>query len=185
MAIESVDTTVSTLPEVCLPDLDGQPVSIRDYAKGRPCVVVFACNHCPYVQSIESELGSIALKRDEVAWLAICSNDTTSCPDDDVPGLRDQSRRAGWTFPYLVDANQDVARLFGAVCTPDFFVFDGRGNLVYRGAMDDARPRQPQPVDGAHLLGALEAATAGRNYVSGKPSMGCGIKWKDDAPQPS
>lgn len=182
MPIESAGTTLSTLPDVSLPDLDGQPVSIREYANGRPCVVVFACNHCPYVQSIESKLGSIAHSRDDVAWLAICSNDTTTHPDDDVPGLRDQSRRAGWNFPYLVDESQDLARSFGAVCTPDFFVFDGLGNLVYRGAMDDARPRQPQPVDGAHLLGALEAAAGGRSYEAGKPSMGCGIKWKAQEP---
>lgn len=182
MAIESANTTLRTLPDVSLPDLDGQLVSIREYANGRPCVVVFSCNHCPYVQSIEAELGSIARKRDDVSWLAICSNDTTSHPDDDVPGLRDQSVRAGWNFPYLVDESQDVARLFGAVCTPDFFVFDGQRNLVYRGAMDDARPRQPQPVDGAHLLGALEAATTGQDYLAGKPSMGCGIKWRTEAP---
>lgn len=182
MPIESEGTTLSTLPAFCLPDLDGQPVSILEYANGRACVIVFACNHCPYVQSIESQLGTIAQNRDDVAWIAICSNDTTSHPDDDVPGLRDQSRRAGWNFPYLVDEGQDVARLFGAVCTPDFFVFDGQGNLVYRGAMDDARPRQPQPVDGAHLVGALESAAAGHSYRAGRPSMGCGIKWKTQAP---
>ena len=182
MPIESASTTLSTLPAFSLPDLDGQPVSILDYANGRTCVIVFACNHCPYVQSIESELGSIAESHDDVAWVAICSNDITSHPDDDVPGLRDQIRRAGWNFPYLVDEGQDVARLFGAVCTPDFFVFDGQRNLVYLGAMDDARPRQPQPVDGAHLLGALESAAEGQHYRAGKPSMGCGIEWKSQAP---
>lgn len=182
MAIESADTAVKTLPEVTLPDLDGQPTSLRDLARHRPCVVVFACNHCPYVQSIESELGSIARAREDVAWIAICSNDISTHPDDDIPGLREQVRRAGWEFPYLVDENQQVAHLFGAVCTPDFFVFNAEGGLVYRGAMDDARPRQPQPVDGAHLHGALEAAIAGRTYDAGKPSMGCGIKWKNGQP---
>lgn len=178
MAIESDDTTVHRLPDIRLPDLDGTRVSLHAYAKGRPCVVVFACNHCPYVQSIESTLGALAQQRDDVAWIAICSNDVTTHPDDDIPGLRLQAARASWTFPYLIDESQDAARAFGAVCTPDFFVFDDSGRLVYRGAMDDARPRQPQAVDGKHLLGALTAASVHQPYEVGKPSMGCGIKWK-------
>jgi len=165
---------------VTLPDLDGVQIPIRSYANGRPTVVVFACNHCPYVQSIEQTLGDLARQHADVAWIAICSNDVTTHPEDDVPGLREQAQRAGWTFPYLVDAEQAVAREFGAVCTPDFFVFAADGSLVYRGAMDDARPRQPQPVDGAHLLAALAAASAGQMYTLGKPSMGCSIKWKSD-----
>lgn len=178
MAIESDATSLTALPDITLPDLDGNPVHVRSHAHGRVSVIVFACNHCPYVQSIESALGSITSEWPDIAWIAICSNDTTAYPDDDIPGLRDQAQRAGWAFPYLVDQTQDAARAFGAVCTPDFFVFDAEGRLRYRGAMDDARPRQPQPVDGRHLLAAIDAATAGTNYQGGKPSMGCGIKWK-------
>jgi peroxiredoxin len=178
VAIESSDTAISALPDVTLPDVTGTLVPLREHARGRSCVVVFACNHCPYVQSIESALGSIARERNDIAWVAICSNDTTTHPDDDIPGLRDQVARAGWNFPYLVDETQEVAQTFGAVCTPDFFVFDEAGALVYRGAMDDARPRQPQPVDGRHLRGALAAAASRQPYLDGKPSMGCGIKWR-------
>lgn len=183
MAIESSDNAVRALPDITLPDVTGAPVSLHQHAHGRPCVVVFACNHCPYVQSIESALGAIAQERSDVAWVAICSNDVTTHPDDDIPGLRDQMARAGWNFPYLVDETQEVARTFGAVCTPDFFVFDSSGTLAYRGAMDEARPRQPQPVDGRHLHGALAAAASRQPYLDGKPSMGCGIKWKAESDQ--
>lgn len=178
MPIESSDTTISGIPDITLPDVTGTPVSLHKHAHGRPCVVVFACNHCPYVQSIEAALGAIARERTNVAWVAICSNDATTHPHDDIPGLRDQRARAGWDFPYLVDESQAVARTFGAVCTPDFFVFDALGTLAYRGAMDDARPRQPQQVDARHLRGALAAAAARQPYLEGKASMGCGIKWK-------
>lgn len=179
MPVESTSTEVAHLPDVTLPDLHGTPVSLRNFAQERPLVVVFACNHCPYVQSIESDLGIIADSEQRAAFVAICSNDVEAYPEDDVPGLREQAARAGWSFPYLVDTSQSVARMFGAVCTPDFFVFDTSGMLVYRGAMDDARPRQPQPVDGAHLLAAIDAACAGETFVGGKPAMGCGIKWRE------
>lgn len=180
MPIESATTIITELPDVALPDLDGTPIHLGILAAGRPLVVAFTCNHCPYVQSIETALGAIATEYDDVAWVAICSNDPESYPEDDVPGLRDQVKRAGWRFPYLIDSTQDVARRFGAVCTPDFFVFDGTGALIYRGAMDDARPRQPQPVDGAHLLAAIQAAARREPFTGGKPAMGCGIKWKSD-----
>ena len=178
MPVESQSTDLADLPDVTLPDLDGTPLSLHELAQDRPLVVVFACNHCPYVQSIETELGVIARTDERAAFVAICSNDVDAYPEDDVPGLREQAARAGWSFPYLVDTSQSVARMFGAVCTPDFFVFDASGELVYRGAMDDARPRQPQPVDGAHLTAAIDAACAGHAFTGGKPAMGCGIKWK-------
>lgn len=177
MPVESQGQDLTQIPDVLLPDLAGTPVSLLEHAGDRPIVVVFACNHCPYVQSIEVELGRIAGQHPEVAWCAICSNDVSEYPDDDVPGLLSQVERARWTFPYLIDSDQSTARAFGAVCTPDFFVFDRDGRLVYRGAMDDARPRQPQAVNGAHLRAALEAAERGHAYDGGKPSLGCGIKW--------
>lgn len=180
MPIESESTHIDEIPDIALPDLDGRLVSLRDHAAGRPLVVVFACNHCPYVQSIEKVLGEVAHEQTDIAWVAICSNDVDAYPEDDVPGLREQIERAGWPFPYLIDSSQDAARTFGAVCTPDFFVFDATGSLTYRGAMDDARPKQPQPVDAAHLLAALAAARAGEPFSGGKPSLGCGLKWKSD-----
>jgi len=179
MAVESTRTPISSLPSVHLPDLTGATIDLDALASGRPTVVVFACNHCPYVRSVEQALGGIAAHNPDVTWVAICSNDADAYPDDDVAGLREQVARAGWDFPYLVDADQSIARAFGAVCTPDFFVFDATGQLVYRGAMDDARPKQPQPVDGAHLDAALSAARQGRSFTGGKPAMGCGIKWRD------
>lgn len=177
MAVESTTPEITSLPSVVLPDLNGSTVDVNVLAEGKPTVVVFVCNHCPYVQSIEDVLGEISAQRNDVTWIGICSNDATEYPDDDVPGLQEQAQRAGWTFPYLVDADQSVAKAFGAVCTPDFFVFAPDGTLVYRGAMDDARPRQPQPVDAVHLLSALDSAKAGKPFEGGKPAMGCGIKW--------
>lgn len=179
MPIESQQTPIDAIPDLSLPDLDGRTLSLREYAANRPLVVVFACNHCPYVQSIEQVLGSVARAQNDVAWLAICSNDADAYPDDDIPGLRQQIERAGWSFPYLVDTSQDAARTFGAVCTPDFFVFDASGALTYRGAMDDARPKQPQPVDAVHLSAALDAARRGERFLGGKPALGCGLKWKN------
>lgn len=179
MAVESSTPRISQLPRVELADVDGAVIDVHALAAGRPTVVVFACNHCPYVQSIEAVLGDIARERTDVNWIAICSNDVNEYPEDDVPGLREQIDRAGWTFPYLVDEDQSVAKTFGAACTPDFFVFAPDGSLTYRGAMDDARPRQPQPVDAVHLLAAVEAAAAGQPFAGGKPAMGCGIKWRE------
>ncbi len=179
MAVSSSTTELSTLPDVTLPDLDGVTVTLSEYAAGRPLVVVFSCNHCPYVRWVEDGLAAVAAERGDAAWVAICSNDPVSYPDDDVPGLRDQATRAGWEFPYLVDETQEVARAFGAVCTPDFFVFDGQGCLGYRGAMDDARPQGEPPVDGRYLRAALDAAATGTAVPDlGRPALGCSIKWR-------
>lgn len=179
MPVESTVTVIDRLPDVSLPDLDGRIIRLVDLAAGRPLVVVFACNHCPYVQWVESGLGAVAKRRSEAAWVAISSNDIDAYPQDGPDGMREQAARADWTFPYLVDATQDVARTFGAVCTPDFFVFDAGGRLVYRGAMDDARPQQDWPVDGKYLEMALDAADAGGVIAGlGRASMGCSMKWR-------
>ena len=181
MAVESSVDTIDRLPDVTLPDLDGTAVELVALAAGRPLVVAFACNHCPYVRWVESGLGSLAGRRKDAAWVAICSNDVVAYPDDDVPGLREQAERASWGFPYLVDSTQQVARTFGAVCTPDFFVFDASGRLVYRGAMDDARPNMEPIVDGKYLEMAIDAAKAGGVIAGlGRPSLGCGIKWRPE-----
>lgn len=180
MAVESSTTAITHLPDVTLPDLDGTPTTLAAVAAGRPLVVAFACNHCPYVKWVEQGIGEVSAERTDAAWVAISSNDVVSYPDDDIPGLREQQRRAGWSFPYLVDISQDVARTFGAVCTPDFFVFDSTGVLVYRGAMDDARPNMEPPVDGHYLREVLDALKDGRKpEVVGRPSLGCSIKWSE------
>jgi peroxiredoxin len=180
MALESNMIPLGTpLPNVTLPDLDGNLVDLSAYAAGRPLVVAFVCNHCPYVKHIEQGFASFAADHPDLAIVAICSNDVENYPDDDVAGLKDQVNRTGWSFPYLIDADQSVAHEFRAACTPDFFCFDGSGALAYRGAFDAARPNQPTPVDGADLRAAVAAISAGEAVPEPhRPSMGCGIKWK-------
>lgn len=181
MALESRMIPLGTpLPDATLPDLGGQLVSLRGVAGGRPLLVAFACNHCPYVKHLESEIGVVAAEAAAagIAVVAICSNDVVSHPDDDVAGLRDQVARAGWDFPYLVDADQRVAHEFSAACTPDFFLFDADGRLAYRGAFDGSTPGNGVPVTGELMRAALADVAAGRPVAEPhRPSMGCGIKW--------
>lgn len=186
MALSSAMTPLgSPLPDISLPTLDGDMLNVSAYADGRPIVLAFVCNHCPYVQHIEAELGRFAADYPNVATVAICSNDAVTYPDDDVPGLRDQVARANWQFPYLVDADQQVALHVGAVCTPDFFVFDRDGVLAYRGAFDESRPRQPTAVTGSDLRSAIQALLDGAPVPEPhRPSMGCGIKWRPENSPP-
>lgn len=172
MAVESAETQLAARPNGSVTALDGSPHQLDELVDQRACVIAFVCNHCPYVRWIESELGKIAREFPEVAFVAINSNDVDAYPDDDEGGMREQVQRADWSFPYVIDRNQSVARTFGAVCTPDFFVFGSDGALMYRGAMDDSRPSQDAPVNGAYLRAALSGSP-----VTGRPSLGCGIKW--------
>lgn len=180
MPIESGATSVSSCPTFSLPDLSGDVRTVRA-PFNRPVLIAFTCNHCPYVQWVEQGLGQFALEGDLDVY-AICSNDIDTYPDDDVPGLRQQVARARWNFPYLIDANQHVARAFGAVCTPDFFLFSSSGDLIYRGAMDESRPQSDKPVTAEYLVAALESAIDKTAAPAGRPSMGCGIKWKPQQP---
>jgi len=179
MPLASHMTPLGTpLPDIALPDLEGEIVNVAEFAQGRPLVVAFTCNHCPYVQHIETEFGLLASDYPGVCVVAICSNDIAAYPDDDVAGLRLQVQRAGWQFPYLRDVDQRVARTLTAVCTPDFFCFDRHGLLAYRGVFDESRPGQPTPVTGGHLRAALAQVQAGNAVPEPhKPSLGCGIKW--------
>ena len=142
---------------------------------------MFICNHCPYVQHIRAGLAQLA--RDYaprgVAIVAINANDVTNYPEDSPARMRAEARAAGYTFPYLYDESQAVARAYRAACTPDFFLFDQARKLVYRGQFDDSRPGNGRPVTGQDLRAALDAVLAG-NPVSRQqqPSMGCNIKWK-------
>ena len=159
-----------------LPDTSGQRHQLSDY-DDQVLVVAFVCNHCPYVRHIESALGRLA-SNSTARFLAVCSNDAENYPDDAAPGLIEQANRAGWKFPYLIDAEQDVARSYGAVCTPDFFVYGPDRKLAYRGAFDSATPRNCEPVNGSLLLGAIEPVARGQTVPEPhRPSMGCGIKW--------
>lgn len=171
------------MPAAVLPDLEGKHRSLTDLAHDGALLVVFACNHCPYVRLIEAELAVVAREAREsgIRTVAICSNDVVTYPDDDVPGLADQAARAGWDFPYLVDESQIVARAFHAVCTPDFFLYDTKGQLYYRGAFDDATPGNGRPVTGESLREAIGALVRGEQAPSPqRPAMGCGIKWKHE-----
>lgn len=172
----------TTAPDFRLPDVvNGRTVSRADFTDKNPLLVMFICRHCPYVVHVQDELARIG--RDfvprGVAIVAISANDAVSHPDDAPDGLRRQAREAGFSFPYLYDETQAVARAFGAACTPDFFLFDGNRRLVYRGQLDDSRPGNDKPVTGRDLRAALNAALSGQKISDAqRPSAGCNIKWK-------
>ncbi|MFP4415639.1 MAG: thioredoxin family protein [Chitinivibrionales bacterium] len=180
--------TVSTMlslgthaPEFSLPSTDGKIVSLDDFAESPVLLVAFICNHCPYVRHIRE--GFLDLINDYqhkgVAVVAINSNDSQAYPQDSPEKMREEARRYGYTFPYLYDETQDVARAYRAACTPDFYVFNDERKLVYRGQMDNSRPGNDIPVTGNDLRAALDAALAQESVVRPqKPSMGCNIKWR-------
>lgn len=181
MAVNSFMVPLGTpAPDFDLPSIAGGRVSLSDL-KGSPAVlVIFLSNHCPYVRRIEEGIGAFAADyQGRVATVGICSNDVANYPDDDVPHLIEQARRAGFGFPYLVDETQEVAKAYRAACTPDFFLYDADLRLVYRGQFDEARPRNDLPVTGASLRAAADAVLAGRPPIEPQtPSLGCGIKWR-------
>jgi peroxiredoxin len=181
MAVSSFLVPLGTpAPDFALPSITGQVVKLADFADPA-LLVVFLSNHCPYVRHIESVLGAVTAQYagKGLATVAISSNDTINYPDDATPGLTEQVERAGFTFPYLVDEGQDVAKAYNAACTPDFFLYDGQRRLVYRGAFDGARPKNDVPVTGDLLRAAIERVLAGEAVPEPHtPSMGCGIKWR-------
>lgn len=169
------------MPEFSLPSLDGTHVASADLTGAPALLVMFLSNHCPYVRHIEAALGSVVAEYAGrgVTAVAICSNDTSTHPDDGAAGLAEQVQRAGLDFPYLVDETQQVAREFRAACTPDFFLYDDAGRLAYRGEFDESRPRNDAPVTGKSLRAAMDRVLAGEAVPEPHtPSMGCGIKWK-------
>jgi peroxiredoxin len=167
-------------PDFALPDPAGTIVS-RDGAAGRRgLLVVFACNHCPYVKHVAEPLGRLARSWDAagIGVVAINSNDATAYPDDAPARMAEQAPRWGWGFPYLVDADGAVGRAYAAACTPDFFLFGPDRRLVYRGRLDASRPGSDVPVTGADLDAAVQAVVAGRPVDADQwPSIGCSIKW--------
>ena len=167
-------------PDFALPDTEGRTVRLAD-AAGKPLLVIFLCNHCPYVKHIANDLAMLSRKWAErgVAVVGINSNDAMQYPDDSYDAMKVEAKRRDYTFPYLYDASQAVARSYHAACTPDFFLYDAAHKLVYRGQMDDARPGNGKSVTGADVTAAIDALLAGRGPLSvQKPSMGCNIKWK-------
>lgn len=171
----------SPVPAFRLPSIEGQTVSDGDFAEASALLVMFLSNHCPYVRRVEAGIGTLASQYADrgLAAVAVCSNDTSNYPDDGADHLREQAKRAGFGFPYLVDESQETARAFKAACTPDFFLYDGERELAYRGEFDGARPRNDVPSDGSSLRAALELVLAGEDVPEPHaPSLGCGIKWK-------
>ncbi|HEY2766125.1 MAG TPA: thioredoxin family protein [Pseudonocardiaceae bacterium] len=181
MAVNSFMVPLGTpAPAFALPSLEGRTVDPGEFA-GRPMLVMFLSNHCPYVRHIERELGSLLAQYDDqdLGVVAISSNNVESHPDDGPTGLSEQVGRAGFTFPYLLDESQEIAKTYRAACTPDFFLYDERHRLAYRGEFDDSRPKNDLPVTGQALRMALDHVLTGKPVPEPHvPSIGCGIKWK-------
>lgn len=169
-------------PKFELPDpATGRTVSIDDFRGARALLVMFLCNHCPYVQHIRRRIASLVREYQDqgLEAVAINSNDVANYPDDAPAKMVEEVRTIGYTFPYLYDETQGVAKAYRAACTPDFFLFDRDRKLVYRGQFDDARPRNDVPVTGRDLAAAIGSALAGEPIPQDqKPSLGCNIKWK-------
>lgn len=174
-------------PAFRLPDPSGREVSLDDHADAKAYLVVFMCNHCPFVKHIREELARLGRELPErgVMMVGINSNDAEKYPDDSPTRMRFEAETYGYTFPYLVDASQEVAKAYRAACTPDFFLFDAKRRLVYRGQLDDSRPSNGKPVTGKDLRAAIDAVLAGSEPSPEQvPSIGCNIKWKDgNAPE--
>jgi peroxiredoxin len=174
----------TSLPRFSLPDaVTGKIVDSSQFS-GQPLVVAFICNHCPFVKHIRqglAEFGAYCAEKG-AAVVAISSNDVDNYPDDSPENMAKEAREAGYGFPYLYDESQAVARAFNAACTPDLYLFDGNGKLVYRGQFDDSRPGNGVPVTGRDLRAAVDAVVLGRAPSADQtPSIGCNIKWKASA----
>jgi len=168
-------------PDFRLPDVSGKIVALADFGSAPALAVLFICNHCPYVKHIRSGLaafGRDAQKRG-AAVVAINANDAEHYAEDNPQKMKLEAQTVGYTFPYLFDESQAVAKAYHAACTPDIFLFDKDRRLVYRGQFDESRPGKSIPVTGKDLRAALEAVLAGKPVAANQvPSVGCNIKWK-------
>jgi peroxiredoxin len=168
-------------PDFSLPDTDGKIVTLDDFKDARALVVVFMCNHCPYVKHVKKGLAEFARYCGEknAAVVGINSNDADSYPEDSPEMMAKEHKEHGYGFAYLYDETQEVAKSYRAACTPDFFLFDQERKLVYMGQMDGSRPGNNVPVTGKDIRAALDALLEGRDIPGEqKPSVGCNIKWK-------
>jgi peroxiredoxin len=168
-------------PDFALADTSGKRVGLADFAESPVLLLAFICNHCPFVKHVAAGLAKLVKDYQPrgVAAVGINSNDAAAYPDDAPAQMAEEVRERGYTFPYLHDATQEVAKAYHAACTPDFFVFDKDRRLVYRGQLDGSRPGNGIPVTGSDLRAALDAALAGRGPLAEqKPSIGCNIKWR-------
>ena len=167
-------------PPFALSNVDGQTVKLSDFASAKGLLIMFICNHCPFVKHLRAALAEFGREYQAkgLAVVGISSNDVASHPDDSPAKMVEEHRSAGYTFPYLFDATQEVAQAYKAACTPDFFLFDGRQSLVYRGQFDASRPGNGKPVTGSDLRTAVDAMLAGKSaLLEQRPSIGCNIKW--------
>ncbi len=167
-------------PGFSLPDAHGKEHSLRDVAGKEGTIVVFACNHCPFVIHLAKELGGLAKEVSEkgVSTVVINSNDLENYPQDGPLPMQDFAKESGWDFPYLIDETQMVAKSYGAACTPDFFLFDGEGRMMYAGQFDGSRPKSGDSATGDDLRAAVGKMLEGEVPKKGIPSSGCSIKWK-------
>ncbi|HTY88238.1 MAG TPA: thioredoxin family protein [Candidatus Acidoferrum sp.] len=168
-------------PDFKLPDTNGKIVALADFKSQRALLVVFLCNHCPYVKHIRAGLAQLARDYQPrgVGIVGINANDVANYPEDSPARMKEEVKSAGYLFPYLYDETQAVAKAYRAACTPDFYLFSQEQKLVYRGQLDDSRPGNGVPVTGKDLRAALDAVLAGQPVPPDqKPSIGCNIKWK-------
>jgi peroxiredoxin len=182
MAVSSLMVPLGTpAHDFELPSADGSTVKLADL-DGRALLVMFLCNHCPYVRHVERALAATVAEYADrgLTAVGICSNDLDAYPVDGPAGMAEQARRAGFGFPYLLDEGQQVAAAYRAMCTPDLFLYDTARQLAYRGAFDDSTPRNGQPVTGALLRDALDRVLDGQPVPEPhRPSMGCSLKWRE------
>lgn len=170
------------IPDFALPNaMDGRQITPADFADKKALLIMFICNHCPFVKHVKDEIGALSKTYlpKGVGLVAINSNDIEAYPQDGPEHMRELVHEEGWDFPFLLDESQEAAKAFSAACTPDFFLFDGRGKLVYRGQLDDSRPGNTIPVTGKDLRSAIDAVLAGAPVSADqRPSVGCNIKWR-------
>ncbi len=173
----------TTAPDFQLPDTRaGKTVSLQEIKSDKATVVMFICNHCPYVKHVKDEIARLAADYQPkgIAFAAISANDVEKYPEDGPEAMREKAQAWHFIFPYLYDETQDVARAYEAACTPDFYVFDKNLALVYRGQLDDSRPGNGKPLTGKDMRAALDAILADKPVSQEQiPSVGCNIKWKD------
>ncbi|MEJ8757300.1 thioredoxin family protein [Pontibacter sp. H259] len=169
-------------PDFALLDtVTGKLFSLRDVATSKATVIMFICNHCPYVLHVLDKVVAVAKEYQQrgVGFVAISANDAATHPQDGPEQMKELAQKYGFTFPYLYDQTQQVARTYQAVCTPEFFVFDAHKRLAYHGQFDASRPKSDEPVTGSDLINALNALLHGHTPDAEQvPAVGCGIKWK-------
>jgi len=172
----------TTAPEFSLTDTVTEKTLNLQALKGdKGTVIMFICNHCPFVKHVNPEIVKLAKKYQDkgIGFVAISSNDVENYPQDAPDLMKENAKQEGYTFPYLYDVTQKTARAYDAACTPDFYLFDANLELVYRGQLDDSRPGNGLPLNGSDLRNALDALLAGKEIDKNqKPSIGCNIKWK-------